>query len=89
MATKQAALHPDRVKPELHPLLEEPVPHAYALIPAKGRPGLFYAVHLTQVQARGLEHLEPNSRCLSAPFGLIRIEHAMQKRHQEKKWVTP
>lgn len=88
MAQKpQAAVHQDRVA--AHPLLEVPVPHAYALVPAKGRPGLFYAVHLTNVQAEKLEHLEPNSRCLSAPFGLIRIEAAMQKRHAEKKWVLP
>ncbi len=97
MAPSKAALHQDRVTPppesqaqapapQLHPLLKKPVPHAYALIPAEGRPGLFYAVHLTGVQAEQLEHLEPNSRCLSAPFGLIRIPAAMEKRHAEKKW---
>ncbi len=85
MASKQAAVHPDRVS-EPHPLLKKPVPHAYALIPAEGRPGLFYAVHLQGVQAEKLAHLEPNSRCLSAPFGLIRIHAAMEKRHAEKKW---
>lgn len=91
MAPKQAAVHQDGVvKPkEPHPLLARPVPHAYALIPAEGRPGLFYAVHLSNVQAEKLDHLEPNSRCLSAPFGLIRIHAAMEKRHHEKKWVAP
>lgn len=94
MAPKQAAaVHQDGqlavVPKPPHPLLSKPVPHAYALIPAEGRPGLFYAVHLTGVQAAGLEHLEPNSRCLSAPFGLIRIHAAMDRRHAEKKWVMP
>ncbi len=90
MAPKQtqgAAVHQDRVEAKQpHPLLRKPVPHAYALIPAEGRPGLFYAVHLSNVQAEQLDHLEPNSRCLSAPFGLIRIHAAMERRHHEKKW---
>lgn len=94
MAPKQAAVHQDGKLAEParhvpHPLLAKPVPHAYALIPAEGRPGLFYAVHLTDVVAAGLEHLEPNSRCLSAPFGLIRIHSAMERRHTQKKWSEP
>lgn len=94
MAPKQAAVRQDgklvAEEPRApHPLLSKPVPHAYALIPAEGRPGLFYAVHLTGVQAAALEHLEPNSRCLSAPFGLIRIHSAMERRHTQKKWGEP
>lgn len=86
---KEAVVHQNRVKPartEPHPLLVEPVPHAYALVPCKGKPGLFYAVHLTGVVADALEHLEPNGRPLAAPFGMLRIEAAMNKRHQQKKW---
>lgn len=92
MAPKAApAVHQDGVvapRPALHPLLERPVPHAYALIPCESRPGLFYAVHLSQVQAAKLEHLEPNSRPLAAPFGMLRIQAAMEKRHLAKQWGT-
>lgn len=88
MAPKQTAhVHQDELKKTGHPLLARPVPHAYALIPAEGRPGLFYAVHLTQAQAAGLEHLEPNGRALAAPFGLLRIHAAMDKRHHQKGWA--
>ncbi len=95
MAPKQAstaeAVHPDGlvkpgVKRQLHPLLQKPIPHAYALVPCPSRPGLYYAVHLAHVQAEQLDHLEPNSRPLQAPFGLIRISAAMEKRHQQKLW---
>lgn len=94
MAPKASSVHQDGVaevvvepkRAQLHPLLSKPVPHAYALVPCENRPGLFYAVHLTKVQAAGLEHLEPNSRPLAAPFGMLRISAAMEKRHQQKLW---
>lgn len=72
--------------PAVHPLLTKPIPHAYALIPHPERPGLFYAVHLEQVTAERLEHLELNGRESQAPMGMLRIEGAMQRRHFEKKW---
>ena len=94
MAPKASVVHQDGVaevvvepkRPQLHPLLSKPVPHAYALIPCEGRPGLFYAVHLSRVQAEKLDHLEPNSRPLAATFGMLRIAAAMEKRHQQKLW---
>jgi len=79
-------------KPELaaplavDPLLERPVAHAYALIPDPVRAGRFYAVHLTNVIAGGLEHLEPGARSQVAPYGLLRIQAAMETRHRRKKW---
>lgn len=70
------------------PLLEKPVPHAYALIPHPEKEGLFYAVHLSNVYAEGLEHLEGSGRPSAAVFGMIRITQAMQLRHRAKKWRT-
>lgn len=69
-----------------HPLLEKPVPHAYALIQDPARPGRWYAVHLVNVSAQGIEHLEPSARSEMAPHGMIRIGKAMERRHVEKKW---
>lgn len=92
MAPKTQVVHSDGVdvvgppKRLPHPLLSKPVPHAYALIPCESRPGLFYAVHLSKVQAEQLEHLEPNARPLAAPFGMLRIGAAMEKRHLQKLW---
>lgn len=71
---------------EVDPLLRKPIPHAYALVPHPEKPGMFYSVHLENVQAERLEHLELNSRPSAAPMGMLRIEGAMQRRHFEKKW---
>jgi hypothetical protein len=68
-------------------LLRLPIPHAYALIPVPERPGRFYAVHLTNVTAMGLEHLEPSGRSEAAAYGLGRIGKDMEKRHKEKGWA--
>lgn len=70
-----------------HPLLARPVPHAYALIQDPERPGRFYAVHLTDVLAGGLEILEPSARSEPATYGLVRIERAQDRRHKEKRWT--
>jgi hypothetical protein len=67
-------------------LLKAPIPHAYALIPVEGRPGRFYAVHLRNVTAMGLDHLEPSGRSEAATYGLGRINRDMEKRHKEKGW---
>lgn len=71
-----------------NPLLSKPIPHAYALVPDPDRKGRFFAVHLTNVVARELEHLEPNARSAAAPHGLVRINGAMEKRHRSKQWDT-
>ena len=71
------------------PLLELPIPHAYALIPHPDKPGLFYAVHLEGVFAEKLSHLEPSDRPSQAVFGLLRISQAMENRHRTKKWGSP
>jgi hypothetical protein len=68
------------------PLLAVPVPHAYALIPDPAHRGRFFAVHLTNVVAGGIEHLEPSARSDVAPRGLMRMSVAMEKRHQRKTW---
>lgn len=73
-------------KAETHPLLRRPIPHAYALVPVEGKPGLFYAVHLENVVAERLDHLEANGRPAMAPHGMIRIHGAMETRHRQKKW---
>lgn len=69
------------------PLLKLTIPHAYALIPQPGRPGRFYAVHLANVTADQLDHLEPSGRSEAATFGMQRIERAMDRRHREKLWA--
>lgn len=69
------------------PLLSKPVPHAYALVPDPVRRGRFFAVHLTNVVAGGLEHLEVNGRSETAPYGLQRMGAAMEKRHRLKGWT--
>jgi hypothetical protein len=69
------------------PLLKAPIPHAYALIPVEGRPGRFYAVHLRNVTAMGLDYLEPSGRSEAATYGLGRINRDMEKRHKEKSWA--
>lgn len=70
-----------------HPLLERPIPHAYALIEQPGRPGRFYAVHLTDVLAKGIDFLEPSQRSEPATYGLVRIARAQDRRHKEKRWT--
>lgn len=67
-------------------ILRNIIPHAYALVPVPERPGRFYAVHLTNVTATGLEHLEPSGRAEPATYGLGRIGKDMEKRHKEKRW---
>ncbi len=71
-----------------HPLLATPVPHAYALIQDPARPGRFFAVHLADVLASGIELLEPSARSEPATYGLVRIARAQDRRHKEKRWVT-
>jgi hypothetical protein len=87
-STSTAPVAPPKKKPEevVHPLLKEPVPHAYALIPDPKKVGHYFAVHLTGVIARGLTHLEPGARSAAAPYGLQRIGKAMERRHVEKRW---
>lgn len=70
----------------LHPLLQTPIPHAYALVQDPKRPGRWFAVHLTDVVAGGCEILEPSDRNEPATYGLERIKLAMHRRHKEKKW---
>jgi hypothetical protein len=72
--------------PEVDPLLKRPIPHAYALVPHPTRQGLYYTVHLEGVVAERLEHLEFSKRAEAAPYGMQRIEAAMQRRHHHKKW---
>ncbi len=72
---------------ELHPLLKEPIRHAYALVPDPKNPLKFFAVHLTNVTAQGLSILEPSDRPEPATYGLERIQKAQQRRHTEKKWT--
>lgn len=87
----EAVAEPDEapaLPPKRSPLLRGIIPHAYALIPHPGRPGRFYAVHLGNVTADTLTHLEPSDRSEAATFGMQRIERAMQKRHKEKLWNT-
>lgn len=67
-------------------ILRNIIPHAYALVPVPERPGRFYAVHLENVTATGLEHLEPSGRPEPATYGLGRIGKDMEKRHKEKRW---
>lgn len=69
-----------------HPLLATPIPHAYALVKDPRQPGRWFAVHLTDVVAGGLEILEPSDRHEPATYGMERIKVAMQRRHVEKKW---
>lgn len=71
-----------------HPLLNRPIPHAYALIADPNRPGRFFAVHLTDVIAQGLDILEPSGRSEPATYGLQRIDRAADRRHKEKRWAT-
>lgn len=77
-------------KPELppptDPLLAAPIPHAYALVPHERIPGLFYAVHLINVSAERLEHVEPSGRASHGPFQLQRIQQHMETRHRARKW---
>lgn len=80
------AAPPAEAAPAVHPLLARPIPHAYALVPVAGKPGLYYAVHLEGVVAEKLEHLEPSGRPAHAPYGMMRISGAMEKRHLQKKW---
>lgn len=75
----------ERKEPE-DPLLKKSIPHAYALVPIEGRPGMYCAVHLEGVTAERLEHLEPNGRPAQAPAGMLRIHGAMERRHLGKKW---
>lgn len=88
MTAAVAKKKPDPVQSTVaHPLLERPVPHAYALIEEPGRPGRFYAVHLTDVLAKGIEFLEPSERSEPATYGLVRLTRAQDRRHKEKKWT--
>ena len=73
-------------KLELDPLLERPIPHAYALVPHPDKPGLFYAVHLMNVSAERLEHVEPSGRPSNGPFQLQRLYQQMELRHRARKW---
>jgi hypothetical protein len=86
-ATTAAPPPKKKLEDVVHPLLREPVPHAYALIADPKKPGHFFAVHLTDVVARGLEHLEPGARSAAAPYGMQRIGKAMERRHAEKRWA--
>ena len=70
----------------LDPLLERPIPHAYALVPHPTKEGLFYAVHLENVVAERLDHLELSGRPSAGPFGLNRITQAMETRHRARRW---
>lgn len=76
-----------RIQGEVHPLLEAPIPHAYALVPHPTKPGAFFAVHLRGVAASEVEVLEPSDRAEPATYGLLRIGQAMEKRHKEKLWT--
>ncbi len=71
-----------------HPLLARPIPHAYALLQDPARPGRFFAVHLTDLIAKGIEFLEPSARSEPATYGLGRMRAAMEDRHRRKTWVT-
>lgn len=75
--------------PEPHPLLKEPIPHAYALVPCKDRPGLFYAVHLVNVTADQANYLEPSGRPEKPVFGLNRMVRAQEDRHYRRTWSKP
>lgn len=70
-----------------HPLLERPIPHAYALVQDPARPGRFFAVHLTDVVAKGIEFLEPSARSEPATYGLGRMRGDMEDRHRRKTWT--
>lgn len=72
-----------------NPLINRPIAHAYALIPDPDKPGRFFALHLTDVIAGGVEHLEPSSRSTIAAYGLQRIERAMEARHRRRAWGEP
>lgn len=85
--TAAAAKKKDPETTVAHPLLAVPVPHAYALIPDPNRVGRFFAVHLSDVLAAGLEHLEPSGRSEAAAYGLQRIARAQDRRHKEKRWT--
>ncbi len=74
------------LKVEVDPLLERPIPHAYALVPHPDKPGLFYAVHLVNVTAERLEHVEPSGRPSHGPYQLQRLYREMEARHRTRKW---
>lgn len=84
--TQQTSKKNGAPPPDVDPLLQKPIPHAYALVPHPEKAGLFYAVHLENVCAERLDHLEFSARPTPATFGMLRIEAAMQRRHFEKKW---
>ena len=77
---------PPKADTPLDPLLERPIPHAYALVPHPTKEGLYYAVHLRNVVAEGLDHLELSGRPSAGPFGLNRITQAMEMRHRTHGW---
>lgn len=70
-----------------HPLLAKPIPHAYALVQDPARPGKFFAVHLTDVIAKGVEILEHSDRSEPATYGLVKLAQAQERRHREKRWT--
>lgn len=72
-----------------NPLINRPIAHAYALVPDPDRRGRFFALHLTDVIAGGVEHLEPNGRSQIAAHGLRRIAKAMEVRHRRREWGQP
>lgn len=69
-----------------NPLINRPIAHAYALVPDPDKRGRFFALHLTDVIASGVEHLEPSQRSQIAAYGLQRIEKAMEVRHRRRQW---
>lgn len=88
MTIKTGKPRPEVPRIQVDPLLERPIPHAYALVEHPDKPGLFYAVHLVNVTAEKLEHVEPSGRPSHGPFQLQRIYQAMETRHRARKWGT-
>lgn len=65
---------------------DDTIPHAYALVPVKGRPGHYHALHLEGVIAEKSTDLTPDGKTTAPVYGLERLFIAMNKRHRQKKW---
>lgn len=62
------------------------MPNAFALVPAPGMPGQFFAVQLKGAVAKEVIHLEPDARPSGASWGMNRIHSAMDKLHRKRAW---
>lgn len=68
---------------DLSKLQQKPIPHAYALVPDPDKPGFYFAVHLENVYAEKVNHLEYSERSSYRTMGTNRILNDLLQRHRK------